>query len=197
MRESRRQNRRGTPTGERALRGARCPKGKRLRTASVGVPLPCSNFRSFVRAPCPIMMPLGPSTTEGLWRRSKYGVVFRNGLHIARVRRKSAPRERESICFAPWAPRFCFLVQFPFVCSCAVPIMMPPRHGVVFGNGLHIARVLTKSAPREQEFISSAPVGAQEHYLEIAIGKTASADELEAWNWLVDAVTASYAGGDT
>jgi hypothetical protein len=75
--------------------------------------------------------------------------------------------------------------------------MMPPRHGVVFGNGLHIARVLTKSAPREQESISSAPVGAQEHYLEIAIGKTASADELEAWNWLVDAVTASYAGGDT
>jgi hypothetical protein len=35
------------------------------------------------------------------------------------------------------------------------------------------------------------------HYLEIAIGKTASADELEAWNWLVDAVTGFYAGGDT
>lgn len=35
------------------------------------------------------------------------------------------------------------------------------------------------------------------HYLEIAIGKTASADELEAWNWLVDAVTRFYAGGDT
>jgi hypothetical protein len=40
-------------------------------------------------------------------------------------------------------------------------------------------------------------VGAQEHYLEIAIGKTAPADELEAWNWLVDAVTCFYAGGDT
>ncbi len=35
------------------------------------------------------------------------------------------------------------------------------------------------------------------HYLEIAIGKTASADELEAWNWLVDAVTCFYAGGET
>ena len=35
------------------------------------------------------------------------------------------------------------------------------------------------------------------HYLEIAIGKTASADELETWNWLVDAVTGFYADGDT
>jgi len=40
MRESQGKSRRGTPTGERALQGARLPQGKRLRTASVGVLLP-------------------------------------------------------------------------------------------------------------------------------------------------------------
>jgi hypothetical protein len=56
MRESQGQSRRGTPTGERALQGARLPQGKRLRTAPVGVLLPFLSFRSFFRAPYLIVM---------------------------------------------------------------------------------------------------------------------------------------------
>ena len=33
-------------------------------------------------------------------------------------------------------------------------------------------------------------------YLEIAVAKTAGADEAEAWSWLMDAIRAHYAGGE-
>ena len=64
MRESQGQNRRGTPTGERALQGARLPQGKQVnpRLSAFCFPL---IFRSFIR-PCavPDFERLGLSTAE-------------------------------------------------------------------------------------------------------------------------------------
>src|SRR5581483_192913 len=54
MRESQGQNRRGTPTGERALQGARLPQGKQVDPRLSAFCF-LFFFRPFVRAPCPIL----------------------------------------------------------------------------------------------------------------------------------------------
>src|SRR6185437_7427056 len=84
MRESQGQNRRGTPTGERALQGARLPQGKQVnpRLSAFCFPLLAgSESKRFAAglAPSPIVVirTFHPgSSDEGRER----GVVFGNGV---------------------------------------------------------------------------------------------------------------------
>ena len=91
MRESQGESRRGTPTGERALRRVRAaPYGAAGRPAPFGVLLP---FLPFVRAPCLIVMnPADPLPV----RLTKVGIAARFlGVAWAKLgaRTKSAARE--------------------------------------------------------------------------------------------------------
>src|SRR5579863_7625348 len=101
MRESLGQNRRGTPTGERALRRVRAsPQGEAGRPASVGVLLPLiagSESKRFAagRAPHPIVMPPAISTPG---HPTKIGTVASFlGMACLKTRtRKKARRESGS-----------------------------------------------------------------------------------------------------
>jgi hypothetical protein len=113
MRESQGQNRRGTPTGERALQGARLPQGKQVDPRlSAFCFLFYFSVRSFVRAP-PLNHDQSGSPHRIDLTKAGCGVVLWNGVPHGSDAQKIAPRERERLSFisphrgsagAPYAP---------------------------------------------------------------------------------------------
>jgi hypothetical protein len=102
MRESQGQNRRGTPTGERALQGARLPQGKQVRPRLSAFCFPLiagSESERFAAglAPSPIVVirTFHPGSSDEDRER---GVVFGNGVPHASGANKKTHRENGSAC---------------------------------------------------------------------------------------------------